>query len=774
MRPLAASYPFGALVGQDALKQALLLGAVDPSLGGVLIRGEKGTAKSTAARALAALLPPIRVNVGCPHRCDPDRPWPDCPVCAESDHAGCVTGSGRTTTDQEKGTGSSEERAAACPPFPIDLPATADAPDHAVVEIPTPHVDLPLGATEDRVLGTLDLQQVLRDGRATLKPGLLAEAHRGILYIDEVNLLADHLVDSLLDVATSGVNTVQRDGVAARHPSRFLLIGSMNAEEGELRPQLLDRFGLSVDVAAPGEVEARTEVVRRRLAFEADPTGFAARWADEDRALGAQVARARANLAEVVMPDGLLAAISHLCIEARVAGLRADLALYKAARALAALDGRRTVRRADLADVAEFVLVHRCRKSISGLSLNGDDLRRMLQGIEPPPDLPNAPDHRDHEPNEPNPTTPNEPTARSTAPNEPTARSKPTNEPTARSTAPNEPKPADPPGGATNEPNIKAPNEPNTTAPNEPKARSTAPNEPNATTPNEPNEAGRGQPERVLPPGSPMTPLRLPVVPVRRPGTLPGQHAARGAGEGQGAYLRPVRAESPRELALDATLRAAVLRGGVGTGAMPPIERGDFHGKERRAEVSTLVLFVVDTSGSMSARRRTETVKAAVLDLLGTAYQQRDRVAVITARGPRAEVALAPTRSVDQAELALRQLPTGGRTPLAHALALAVEVVGANARHGPTLVVVLTDGRANVSIPGTDGDPWEQALASAASLAALGASGVVFDTEDGFGRAGRAVDLAVALGAGHFPLARFSADTVQAQVDAPTPREARR
>ncbi len=683
-----ACYPFGALVGQEPLRTALLLGAVDPSLGGVLIRGEKGTAKSTAARALARLLPPIQVTPGCPYRCDPARPWADCPTCGVRDEV--------TPT----------------------------------VEIPTPHVDLPLGATEDRVLGTLDLERMLKDGRATLKAGLLAEAHRGVLYIDEVNLLADHLVDSLLDVATSGVNTVQRDGVAARHPARFLLIGSMNAEEGELRPQLLDRFGLAVEVAAPTEVAPRAEVVRRRLAFEADPAAFAARWAAEDHALGVRVAQARAALAGVVVPDGLLTAISRLCIETGVDGLRADIALYKASRALAALDGRAVVARADLQTAAAYALPHRRRKPLGSNGLSSGDIDRLLG----PDDQPNEPSHPPRpEPNEPNHAPP------PTAPNEP-------NDPS--SFQPNEP----------NEPSDPGPNEPNDPPP--------------AELPNEPNEAGQGRPDQVLPPGSPGTLPRLPDVPNRRPSAaaLPGKHAARGVGAGRGAFVRSVRTETPRELAVDATLRSAILRRGPAGGAIPALEPGDLHGKERRAEVGTLVLFVVDTSGSMGARRRTETVKGAVLDLLGAAYQRRDRVAVVTARGPRAEVALGPTRSVEQAEVALRQLPTGGRTPLAHALALAAEVVAAAERHGPTLLVLLTDGRANVALPGTEGDPWEQALAAAAALAASGAAAVVFDTEEGFGRAGRAADLAAALGAAHLPLAGFSGDAVRDRVDFPATR----
>jgi len=660
MRGADAGYPFSALVGQESLRTALLLGAIDPSLGGVLIRGEKGTAKSTAARALARLLPPVRVVPGCPFRCDPDHPWSDCPTC-------------------DAGDGPRPE-----------------------VEIPTPHVDLPLGATEDRVLGTLDLERVLKDGQTALKPGLLAEAHRGVLYIDEVNLLADHLVDSLLDVATSGINSVQRDGVAARHPSRFLLIGSMNPEEGELRPQLLDRFGLMVEVAAPTDFALRAEVVRRRLAFEANSVEFAARWSAADRALGDQVAEAHQRLRSVDVPDGLLTAITRLCCESQVDGLRADIALYKASRALAALEGRTTVRRADLRVAAEFVLPHRRRRQpFQQPGLDREALDRALG-----PEGESEPDQSGQPPTQ-----------------------TPLNKPSESADRP-DPAEADSAG-------------------------------PESTDPG-------GEAEQVFHPGGPVATPPLEVDPTTRTRPQPsfaGKHAVR-ATASRGEYTRAVADESPRELAVAATVHAAAARG-AGAGRVPAIERGDLHGKQRSAEVSSLVLFVVDTSGSMGARRRMEAVKAAVLGLLMDAYQRRDRVAVIAFRGPRAEVVLPPTRNVDQAESALRRLPTGGRTPLAHALAMAAEVVATENRHGPTLVVVLTDGRANVPLPDDEGDPWSQAMTTARAIAALGASAVVFDTEEGFGRVGRAAELAAELGGDHLPLAGFSADEVRSRVEVP-------
>ena len=269
-------YPFSAIVGQERMKLALLLNAINPAIGGVLIRGEKGSAKSTSVRALAALLPDLAVMVGCPYACDPNEPFFDCPHCAGTD-------------------GTTMYR-------------------------PVRVVDLPIGATEDRVLGTLHLERALQSGERHFEPGLLAAAHRGILSIDEVNLLPDHLVDILLDAAAMGWNVVEREGISFAHPARFILIGTMNPEEGELRPQFLDRFGLAVDAEGLPDPADRAEVVRRRIRYEADPVTFAARWSDDERALRDRIADARAYLPRVVLAEDLLGLIARICTEAGVGG----------------------------------------------------------------------------------------------------------------------------------------------------------------------------------------------------------------------------------------------------------------------------------------------------------------------------------------------------------------------------------------------------------------------------------------------------------------------
>jgi magnesium chelatase subunit D len=309
MQPI---FPFSAVVGQDALKRALLLSVIQPSLGGVLIRGTKGVAKSTAVRALAALLPPLQTVVGCPFQRHPDEEVPGWP-----------------------------------------LPASAP-----VITRPTPLVELPLGATEDRVLGTLHLEKALRGDRA-FEPGLLAAANRGLLYIDEVNLLPDHLVDVLLDAAASGTHIVEREGLSLRHPARFVLIGTMNPEEGDLRPQLLDRFGFAVDVDDLNDPAERAEAVRRRLAFEADPITFAEAWREADEAEAARLTAARKRVRSVRASDEVLRAVSERCLEAGVEGLRADLTLCRAACAWAAYQGREEVEAGDVDLVAELALAHR-------------------------------------------------------------------------------------------------------------------------------------------------------------------------------------------------------------------------------------------------------------------------------------------------------------------------------------------------------------------------------------------------------------------------------
>ncbi|MGH3830637.1 MAG: ATP-binding protein, partial [Pseudonocardiaceae bacterium] len=351
----AARYPFSAIVGHDELRLALLLTAVHPAIGGVLVRGEKGTAKSTAVRALSALLPAVTVVPGCRFGCDPAAPDSQC----------------------------------------LDGPHGPDGPHGASADRlvrPARLVELPVGATEDRLIGSLDLQRALTEGVSAYQPGLLAAAHRGVLYVDEVNLLPDHLVDVLLDAAAMGRAYVERDGVSVAHAASFLLVGTMNPEEGELRPQLLDRFGLTVEVAASRDVDTRAEVIRRRLRYEADPAGFAATWCPEDTALGERITVARTALPSVALPDAELRRIAAVCAAFEVDGMRADLVLARTALAHAAWRGCAAVGEDDIRIAAALALPHRRRRDpFDHPALDPQHLEQALRPPNPPPNPPSGP-----------------------------------------------------------------------------------------------------------------------------------------------------------------------------------------------------------------------------------------------------------------------------------------------------------------------------------------------------------------------------------------------
>jgi len=627
------NFPFSAIVGQPQLTSALLLCAVDPTLGGVLIRGDKGTAKSTAARALTDILPLIERIVGCAFNCLPGTPCGHCEICS-------------------------------------DASATAQA---ATV----PFVTLPLGATEDRVLGTLDLERALQGAKRAFQPGLLAAAHRGILYIDEVNLLPDHLVDVLLDTAAMGVNSVQREGLSITHPARFTLIGTMNLEEGDLRPQLLDRFGLMVEVTAPREKALRAEVVRRRIAFEANPAGYATAWDRQQDALRCQLATAQRLLPEVVLDDALLDLISHLCCEFDVASLRADIVMHKAARALAALDGRMRVAPEDVRCAAELVLPHRRRrKPFEQPGLDRERLDELMQQAAQPP-------------------------------------------------------------ASNDESNAALQDEGE-----------------DEGADNAEGDAGQENSQQVFAAASTGTARRIVVDAAPARSTAGRRSEALDAPRGR--VVRAVPDDNPSSLAVGATLRSAALRDPKEF----QVTKSDLHQQIRVGKSANLILFVVDASGSMAAQRRMEAVKGAVLALLTDAYQRRDEVAVISFRGETAALLLAPTRSVDRAEQGLRELPTGGRTPLPHALQLALQTLEqADARSAPPLLVLLSDGRANVALS-DGGDPWRETLALAEQLAGRGVPALVLDTESGYLRLGRAGQLAQALGAECLTLEQLSAENL--------------
>jgi magnesium chelatase subunit D len=631
------AYPFSAVVGADmdapggldGMALALILTSISPEVGGVLVRGEKGTAKSTIVRALAAVLPPVDDG-----------------------------------TDRRPRL-----------------------------------VELPIGATEDRVLGSIDLESALAEGRAEYQPGLLVKAHRGILYVDEVNLLHDHLVDVLLDAAAMGRVTVERDGVSVERDARFVLVGTMNPEEGELRPQLLDRFGLTVDVAAPREPALRAEVVRRRMAHDADPEAFAATYADAEAALQSRIADARKQVGDVHLSDAALLRIAEVCAAFEVDGLRADIVMARTAAAHAAWCGRQSVLLEDIEVAARLALPHRRRRNPFDSPGLDDDLLQDALGeddLDPEPDPDPDPD-----------------------PGGPGGGTDPSEGGTSYDSHP----PRCDPDDATAEPPPESPGA-------------------SATT------TGTAAPYRS----------RLFVVRGTGAGTAGRRsRAITDTGRRVGAE-RP--AGSGGALHLVETIRAAVphqhARGRV-TGRLL-LRSDDLRVAVREGRESNLVLFCVDASGSMAARKRMEQVKTAVLSLLLDAYQRRDKVGLVTFRGDRADLALPPTSSVDAAAARLEDLPAGGRTPLAEGLLEAAKVLELERIRDPRrrpLLVVVTDGRATAGK-----DAIERSRTVAAGLAATGVASVVVDCESGPMRMGLAGVLAEHLGAEHVPVAEVSADAL--------------
>lgn len=631
-------YPFAALVGQDAVKLALLLCAVEPRIGGVLLRGEKGTAKSTAVRGLAALLP----------------------------------GNARVHT-------------------------------------------VPLNATEDRVAGGLDLERTVAQGKPVFAPGLLAAAHEQVLYVDEVNLLDDHIADIVLDAAASGVNRVEREGMSVVHPAAFALIGTMNPEEGTLRPQVLDRFGLCVDVAGETDPERRVQLLQRREDYDADPEAFAGTWSGRTRALRDKLAAARGVVAHVVVEQPTFAMIAEIACTAHVAGHRTDVVLAHAARAHAAWSGRDTVVTEDVLAVVDLVLAHRRREMSQEPQRNQqnrDDTPEQEQ--QPPP-----PEHDEPEHDQPEQSEPDQPQG--------------------------DPQP--PPDGGTPPP-----------PPEDDEQDTNAPPIPPIT----PAVGESFSVKNLAPPKDRLA----------RRGS--GKRQQSRSATRRGRYIRSRPARDASDLALDATLRAAAPhqlsrrqrvidlrdthspvtqpgtsgqagqqgpRGDTGSPARPPaaaqrgvlVERSDWQTKVRQHRTGTCIVFVVDASGSMGAKGRMTATKGAVLSLLVDAYQKRDRVSLIAFRRDRAETLLPPTPSVEVADTLLGELPVGGRTPLAAGLVQAGKVLEPLLRKEPNLrplVVLISDGRGNVRLDGGKGNGVPDAQRVAAALGEdLRVQWIVVDSE---------------------------------------------
>ena len=687
-------FPFTAIVGQTAMKRALILNAINTRIGGVLIRGKKGTAKSTAVRSLAALLPEVTVLRGCPYSCAPENRQGLCQWCQPQDEE----------AEQLGGTGGLNEAPAVTRQVRI--------------------VDLPVGATEDRLVGSLDIEQAIKTGSRSFEPGLVATTHRGILYVDEVNLLNDHLVDVLLDAAAMGRNYVEREGISISHAAEFILVGTMNPEEGDLRPQLLDRFGLAVEVDSAFTAEERREVVKRRIDFEADPYGFMDRWQDAEAQERERILRSQQLLGRVTVSDEILELITDICSEYQVDGLRADIVIYKTASTIAAYEGRNDVLAEDVREAAEMALLHRQRRQpFQQPHLVTEQLDSMIEEFQNQP--------RDREP-------------------------------------------ADQDSGSGEDQDDDP----------DPPDQEEQPPDPSGDS---------GPQDQWFEVGSPFSVRSLQVNPPdHRARPTGGRRARTVSGSPSGRY---VGATTPQDkasdLALDATLRAAAphqqqrrrdnaASDPSGSSALSDrhlptpsdqngdpasaesrvfVEPWDVREKVRETKTGSLILFVVDASGSMGAQRRMVAVKGAILSLLLDAYQRRDRVGLIAFRGTTAQALLPPTASVDLAQVHLREMPTGGRTPLSRGLLMALEVVEAEKmkdRNVLPLLVLLSDGRANVAMGSRDavgvensgtGLPIAEAKAMAAAIKEQHIQSVVIDTETDFLRLGLAGPIAEAMGA---------------------------
>ena len=638
--------PFSALVGQATMKQALLLNAVNPAIGGVLIRGEKGTAKSTAVRAVAALLPPVDVVTGCRFRCDPVAPATWCEEC------------------NARAAGGETLRGESCP---------------------TQVIELPVNASEDRVVGSIDVESAIKHGVRRFEVGLLAAANRNLLYVDEVNLLDDHLVDVLLDAAAMGVNTVEREGVSLSHPARFMLVGTMNPEEGALRPQLLDRFGLCVDVGGLRDVDDRVLVMERESRRRGDDAGADDDEQREEQRLREVIAEARDLLPLVSMPPAMRQFVALICVDAATVGHRADIVITRTAEALCAWRvaealARRTgddpdvamsgldVSAADVMNAAELALAHRRREraeedgggSPSAVGSAGERMEEMRRDAE---------------------------------------------------------------AAATESEANAAPEDADDTV------------QPSDPSPDDGEGAGAGDDARATESaGTEQTPLfagdlfsvrKIALPRDRKVRTASGKRSQSRSSDRRGRYVRAVQAEHTTDVAFDATVRAAAphqprrrseaaLAGILDAPALH-LERQDLRQKVRRRRTGTLIVFVVDASASMDAEQRMQATKGAVLSLLRDAYVRRDKVALVVFSGRSARVALQPTASVDLAEQRLQRLAVGGTTPLTHGLVAGLKVVHTERLRDSAvqpLVVLISDGRGNISLFG------EEPLLEAQRLAA--------------------------------------------------------
>ena len=634
--PFEFSLPFSAIVGQEQMKRALLLNTIDPGIGGVLLRGDRGTAKSSAVRALARLLPEYEAVEGCFYRCDPAAPSRYCDECRQRARSG---------------------------PLPV-------------VRLPMRIIELPINASEDRLVGSIDIEAAVRSGTRRFQPGVLAEANRNLLYVDEVNLLDDHLVDVLLDAAAMGVNVVEREGMSVVHPAHFILVGTMNPEEGELRPQLIDRFGLCVDVETTNDIEQRLQVIELERRLNDDPKEVRDAYADQEAQLRSRLQAAGRRLDAVELPDAIRALIARLCLDGSVAGHRADLVVARTSRAISALRGGSVVEFNDVLEALALGLAHRRREMAANkeaqpqqLAARAAEQLAQIQAVTP---------------TESNQAVQGEATQQEGAS-----------------------------GGESNEGWTRS------------EARESPTTE-------------DAEPDTVIELRT-FNVKKLDLPRERQARRAAGKRTATKSKTKRGRYVRSAQAEKVTDVAFDATMRAAAPYQKRRREALAEatnqlqLETHDLRQKVRERKTGNLIVFVVDASASMDAEQRMLATKGAILSLLRHAYVRRDKVALVAFSGRSARVALRPTSSVDLAERRLERLTIGGTTPLTHGLMTALKLIKTERLRDPQvypLLVLISDGRGNISLFGEE--PLVEAQRAAGQIKQEGIRAMVIDSTRDF------------------------------------------
>jgi magnesium chelatase subunit D len=637
--------PFTAIVGQEKMKKALILNAINPRIGGVLIRGEKGTAKSTAVRALAELLPEIEVVNACPFNCNPYDEREMCDLCYAK----------KTNGENLK-----------------------------VVKRRMWVVDLPLGATEDRVVGSIAVEKAIKEGIKALEPGILAAANRGILYIDEVNLLDDHVADVILDSAAMSINVVEREGVSVSHPSKFILVGTMNPEEGELRPQLLDRFGLQASVESIDDAEKRVEIVKLVGSFERDQEEFKKRFGEEQKELREKIEHAKQIVNEVEISDDLLKLTADTCIKLGVRTHRAEIVIDRTAKTIAALDDRKKVTFEDIKEAMELALPHRMRrKPFEPPSLDTEKLDDMMHDTKKQHDEEKEENKQQQQRKE--------------------REEKREKKENSGHEHKNEQLDENPKSQDDNE-DVKEPQKESVLDIGNPID----------------TKAVRQKQKKDKTYRRKISGRRIPTLSLRNN----GKYVRYGFPKGE-----------IKDVALDASIRAAApyqKERKHDPDLAVVIKTEDIREKIRVGKVSTATMFVVDASGSMGANRRMESAKGAVLSLLLDSYQQRDKVGMVAFRGNQADTLLPLCSSMDLAYKRLKELPTGGRTPLAAGLEKGLNLLLNEKQKDEGVIPVLlliSDGRANVSSGSGKKEIEKELLALAEQARAKGIHVIVIDTE---------------------------------------------